>query len=788
MARRTRIKDPREPQAQRLRRSQNATLNASAWARLRQRGRVAPHEADQTYDLEMMENPYDPNEESQFHGEESESTGQQEEYPRWLTMPTAEELEEHIDPSIHSVQEEYCRQAREFNWALLMRELHTWYLILKLHTKNWSSANACEEQLPPLPCTCSAEQKNTRHVDMIDLYAQTRRPIEFCKCTYDAVHLLRHGYLAGSPLKPQTAFSLPLLIFHNSLWNNCNIGMSPFTIALTEFLEPRSERLCVKGKSHARDIRKPFSAAVDLFRSLKTRTDDLIDEALDLTKQDKLANRSCPACFGPEPSNNSDYPESTRNCLIVCLDGNFQHRHHSKASRDHETIQTPNIFLPEGAVENMTREIRHMEVVNKAPAQADQCTDAHKAADDKRNKSTWKGCDDTGLMGCCCLHDAAISLANIYKSGELRALPLALLKNLLSVDPDRPVGILYDIGCSLDKYIKSRGLLPDLTQRTKFGTSIFHSYVHNWACQLDYSPRFNTGWGLSDGEGLERMWSYLAKLVGPLRYATRNHRFLAIAHLLKNHNRRGIRQLIKWLCKKFKLAANRRKEVQKELQNILSLDNPFKQPGQKYTISYFKEQWRHQKTFRADHTDEEQERRDKLIKIYEHQANIELLRERLTDPDLNLLSEKEVKKIFDKIDKVSKKLNKDAAEAEALGINLPSGEENSDEQRLLLLLWNSKNELYIQAVQLQAERQPLLDAKKLGTRVGTELKEKILKAIATRRPAVKRLLEKHNKLFAEYLEKFPDQRLTDPSHYPLQYENFSSWPLDHQFWNDGLYL
>ncbi|WAQ89501.1 hypothetical protein PtA15_11A190 [Puccinia triticina] len=283
----------------------------------------------------MMENPYDPNEESQFHGEESKSTGQQEEYPRWLTMPTAEELEEHIDPSIHSVQEEYRRQAREFNWALLMRELHTWYLILKLHTKNWSSANA-----------------------------------------------------------------------------------------------------------------------------------------------------------------------------------------------------------------------------------------------------------------------------------------------------------------------------------------------------------------------------------------------------------------FKWLCKKFKLAANRRKEVQKELQNILSLDNPFKQPGQKYTISYFKEQWRHQKTFRADHTDEEQERRDKLIKIYKHQANIELLRQRLMDPDLNLLSEKEVKKIFDKIDKVSKKLNKDAAEAEALGINLPSGKENSDEQRLLLLLWNSKNELYIQAVQLQAERQPLLDAKKLGTRVGTELKEKILKAIATRRPAV----------------------------------------------------
>ncbi|OAV99455.1 hypothetical protein PTTG_06648 [Puccinia triticina 1-1 BBBD Race 1] len=289
---------------------------------------------------------------------------------------------------------------------------------------------------------------------MIDLYEQKRTSVEFCNCTYDAVRLLRLGYLAGSPLKPQTAFLLPLLIFHNSLWNNCTIGISPFTTALTEFLEPHSERLFVKGKNHARDIRKPFSAAVDLFRSLENQSDDLMDQALGLTEKEKLAKKSCPACFGPKPPNNSDYPESTRDRLIVCLDGNFQHRHHSKASRDHETIQTPSIFLPEGAVERMTREIRHMEVVNKPPAQADRCTDAHKAADDKRNESTWKGCDDTGFMACCCRHDAAISLANIYKSGELRALPLALLKDLRSLDPDRPVGVLYDIGCSLDKYIK----------------------------------------------------------------------------------------------------------------------------------------------------------------------------------------------------------------------------------------------------------------------------------------------------------------------------------------------
>jgi hypothetical protein len=81
-----------------------------------------------------------------------------------------------------------------------------------------------------------------------------------------------------------------------------------------------------------------------------------------------------------------------------------------------------------------------------------------------------------------------------------------------------------------------------------------------------------------------------------------------------------------------------------------------------------------------------------------------------------------------------------------------------------------------------------LDAEKLGTPLGTELKEKILKAIANRRPAVKKLIDKYNRLFAEYLEKFPDQQATNTSHYPVEYNDFSWWPLDHQFWNDGLYF
>ncbi|KNE87695.1 hypothetical protein PSTG_18914, partial [Puccinia striiformis f. sp. tritici PST-78] len=134
----------------------------------------------------------------------------------------------------------------------------------------------------------------------------------------------------------------------------------------------------------------------------------------------------------------------------------------------------------------MKRYIAELEVIHKVSRSKktpDKCADSHKAADDTRNETTWKGCDDTGLMGSCCRHDGVIYLANIVETGENRALPLSILKRLLqNIDPNRPVGVLYDIGCSLDKFIE----------------------------KLSYNPRYNNGWGLFDGKAMERLWSSLS--------------------------------------------------------------------------------------------------------------------------------------------------------------------------------------------------------------------------------------------------------------------------------------
>ncbi|KAH9455056.1 hypothetical protein Pst134EA_022532 [Puccinia striiformis f. sp. tritici] len=627
---------------------------------------------------------------------------------------------------------------------------------LRLETDNWASGN-CYDYFISCSATCKKKRKKPRLVDLVDIRGQRRQLIEFCKCTPDGVRLLQMGYLAGSPIKPQTGFSLPLLIFHNSLWSYCNINALPFTMALNHWLEPRSGRLRVRKRKHARDLRKPFSAAVDLYRQLEDKRQEIINLVIQLTPLEVLAFQSCPACFGPEPPNSAAYPEITRARLVVCLDANFQQRHQMKAGRKTEVLRTPPIFLSQSLLDSVSGHIREQEAQGMAPQQADRCTEAHKAADDKRNESTWKGCDDTGIMGCCCRHDAGVYFANIFKSGEQRLYPMAIIQTLLSViEPKRPVGILYDIGCTMGKYIDRRQLIPEYRSQITFGTSVFHAYAHNWLCQLEFHPRFNKGWGLSDGEGLERMWSYLSPLVSPLRYATRNHRLAAISHRLKHHNKRGIKQLPFWLRRKFTKALKRREQTQAVLSHLLSQDNPHRN-GHNYSVRFFNKQWNKQCNFQADDTPIEADRRRRLVDFYVREATLEHMRTRLRRPEIFLATVEEVDELMNSIVAESARLSDQLVELTGAGLLGTGIGTDEEEEKLRLLLWDAKSKLFVEAVHLQAEREPLNNSHILGSHLGTKGKENIIKALQNRSGAVKKLITSFNRLYSTLQEKFPNQ-------------------------------
>ncbi|KNE93607.1 hypothetical protein PSTG_13056 [Puccinia striiformis f. sp. tritici PST-78] len=261
--------------------------------------------------------------------EDDEEDDSDDECGEWVTL--VEEEPDKIDIMVSASNERHVQRAKEFNWTRLLDQLHPVHMCQKLLTKNWTRVNWNETF--NTRCNCPAGVKTSSMIDLVDLHAQDHIRLRFCGCTPDAIRLLRCGNLAGSPVVPQTAFSLPLLIFHNSL-------------------------LHAKKRQHARDMRRPFTAAVDMYRQLERISESVVFSGLGLQPQQILANLTCPACFGPQPLNTSAYPETTCNRLCVCLDANFQQHHHIKASRNHKQLRTPRIFLAQEQVDQTTEMIQ----------------------------------------------------------------------------------------------------------------------------------------------------------------------------------------------------------------------------------------------------------------------------------------------------------------------------------------------------------------------------------------------------------------------------------------------
>lgn len=146
------------------------------------------------------------------------------------------------------------------------------------------------------------------------------------------------------------------------------------------------------------------------------------------------------------------------------------------------------------------------------------CNDSFKSADEKREKASTRFFSDTGLMALLCRHDRVLWLVNMTHAGERQHYALALLKRLFeNIPTSMTVGVLYDIGCQLHRSCLKWGFLQEHLHRIVFAISVFHAFGHQWPCQIIYHPRKCEGFGLTDGEGCERFWSAIKKLIPTLR-------------------------------------------------------------------------------------------------------------------------------------------------------------------------------------------------------------------------------------------------------------------------------
>ncbi|KIJ37885.1 hypothetical protein M422DRAFT_50220 [Sphaerobolus stellatus SS14] len=233
-------------------------------------------------------------------------------------------------------------------------------------------------------------------------------------------------------------------------------------------------------------------------------------------------------------------------------------------------------FIPQADLDTMDTKVEALRKKNpkghkmkmRLPEEVlQECQDSFVAANEDQTKSSAVVFADTGLVMMVCRHDRILWTANMTTPGEWQYYAFALLDQLFAHLPDDwHVGLLYDIACQVERSMVKHGILAHFYDRLSFAVSVFHAYGHQWPCQLLYHPRKVIGYGLSDGEGCERVWSSLKRLILSLRVSRRHRRIWMIDCQIHHMKKDGLRTLVAFIVRKRKACLKRDKGARAILQ------------------------------------------------------------------------------------------------------------------------------------------------------------------------------------------------------------------------------
>ncbi|KAL1657712.1 hypothetical protein GGF50DRAFT_68558 [Schizophyllum commune] len=146
--------------------------------------------------------------------------------------------------------------------------------------------------------------------------------------------------------------------------------------------------------------------------------------------------------------------------------------------------------------------------------------------------------------------------------GEQQFYVVALVDALMrELPPNWVVGLLYDIACQIHLSAAKYGLFGGYLDRLRFAVSVFHAFGHDWPCQLVYHPRKCIGFGLTDGEGCERFWYSISKLIPYLRVAGFHLRKYTLNAQFAFATKDAISALASWIGRKARILENKRREA-----------------------------------------------------------------------------------------------------------------------------------------------------------------------------------------------------------------------------------
>ncbi|KAJ7832793.1 hypothetical protein B0H14DRAFT_3711922, partial [Mycena olivaceomarginata] len=408
-----------------------------------------------------------------------------------------------------------------------------------------------------------------------------------CTCTTIPVLLVRHGVFPTSPTQPHTAVSIDLLDVYRALFErSCDAitvlaaalrtvykrrGFHVFSRMAEEVPDPQTRRdaspqeteeamnaearLLAMGS--AGSAAEPTEGGAGSAGSAAEPTEAGAEPRLTSGQAARILRERCPACFGLQ-----EWGRPLRDGGDVQLgaDGCFSYRH-LRTAGDGPISYGPKYFISKEKV-NRTRE-RIAAARKKTPAKftptipqdaLDACEESWDAANESKKKADPKQYDASSIFAMTCRHAQVLFLVDIDTPGERQEYIVACLDEIARLLPlTATILQAYDVACVTDHSFNLFPILIDgLRERIGFIINAMHAYGHQWICQLVYSPRLRRGVGLTDQEGVERVWSRIRRLIPLTRHQWNSRRIWTIDQYIAFINDEGRDGLGGWITRQQK--------------------------------------------------------------------------------------------------------------------------------------------------------------------------------------------------------------------------------------------
>ncbi|KAG2214826.1 hypothetical protein INT45_009800 [Circinella minor] len=384
--------------------------------------------------------------------------------------------------------------------------------LAKAYIEGYGIQEPKSEELAPVPGPiCSCMDKSSHTVTCIFKCGIANYDIVYCnKCPEYRLPLvlLRSHLFPMTPEVPGIAIHVKQMFSLNNMFYKCGISVHK----IAQWAEDEYEQ------------KAPASLKGRLNEALPVYNRVVLSVKKELREKSGviLGCAGCRFMSGPKP---------------IAMDGNFQHRRFAR-NKDPEGV-----VLPGDDAENSRYwNINPNEAIHYPGSASDGC-ETFSALQKQGGQS--KKIDQTGIFGCACSrHGYTVSLVDIFSY---------VLTGLLKVINNQSYGsnimLQYDVGYA------------------PIAVGVWHITGHKPSCQIKYHPRLVKHFGLTDGETLERMWSFLSSMINMCRNMSSMNRRLTLTLALDAYAAQRMNNIGSLIQRKHKRAVDMLDHA------ILSLNN-----------------------------------------------------------------------------------------------------------------------------------------------------------------------------------------------------------------------